>query len=61
MILTWYFDHIIASNRGRADSLFFPFKKCFNLFKKPKFHRKVQINIAASPYNLNEEEESAIK
>jgi hypothetical protein len=34
VILTWYFDHVIESNRGRNDSLLFPFLKIINKFKK---------------------------
>jgi hypothetical protein len=39
ILLTWYFDHIIESNRGRNDSLFFPIKMILNLFKKSERKR----------------------
>jgi len=36
ILLAWYFDILIASNRGRGQSVFFPFKKLYRLcFKKP--------------------------
>lgn len=31
IILTWYFDHVVESNRGRGESPFFPFIKIKNL------------------------------
>lgn len=34
--LTWYFDHVVESNRGRGESPFFPFIKIFKLFKKDR-------------------------
>lgn len=36
IILTWYFDHVVESNRGRGDSPFFPILKIVNFFKKDK-------------------------
>ena len=33
IILAWYFDHVMESNRGRGDSFFFPIKKSFGFFK----------------------------
>jgi hypothetical protein len=27
LVLTWYFDHIISSNRGVASPFYFPFTK----------------------------------
>lgn len=35
-ILAWYFDHIVASNRGRAASLLFPIYFIRDLFQKDK-------------------------
>ena len=32
IILTWYFDHVMDSNRGRGESIFFPFKALYKLF-----------------------------
>jgi hypothetical protein len=32
-LLTWYFDHIISSNRGRGESPLFPIYKIIKLFK----------------------------
>lgn len=29
MFLTWYFDHVLSSNRGVAYSLLFPFQKAY--------------------------------
>jgi hypothetical protein len=34
-ILAWYFDHIIASNRGRAEPFYFPIKRIIDKFRKP--------------------------
>lgn len=36
MILAWYFDHIISTNRGRAEPLLFPIYKLMNLCKSKK-------------------------
>lgn len=40
IILTWYFDHVIESNRGRGESPFFPFIKIKNLIMRNR-QRKV--------------------
>jgi len=35
MLLTCYFDHVISSNRGRSEPLYFPLNKLFRfLFNK---------------------------
>ncbi len=36
IILTWYFDHVNESNRGRGDSFLFPFKRVYQFFVKNK-------------------------
>jgi hypothetical protein len=41
IILTWYFDHVAESNRGRGQSPFFPFIKIKNLIFKNKRKRRV--------------------
>ena len=40
LILTWYFDHVVESNRGRGESPFFPFIKIKNLIMRNR-QRKV--------------------
>lgn len=49
-ILAWYFDHIISSNRGRGDSIFFPIKDLAKLlgYKKKK-QKTTLINIRGKP------------
>jgi len=34
ILLTWYFDIVLESNRGRGDSPFFPFIKIWKKFMK---------------------------
>ena len=34
IVLAWYFDHVVASNRGRGASFFFPIHAVINFFKK---------------------------
>lgn len=41
IILTWYFDHVVESNRGRSDSPLFPFKRLINLFKGKDRKRRI--------------------
>ena len=36
IILTWYFDHTIAANRGRGEPFYYPFNKLTKLFRKSK-------------------------
>ena len=47
IILAWYFDHIISTNRGRAEPLLFPFYKirdlCGGKSSKPKRSSKLII------------------
>lgn len=41
IVLTWYFDHVVESNRGRGDSPLFPFVKIYNFFKKNRDQKKI--------------------
>ena len=40
-LLTWYFDNVIASNRGRGESIFFPFIRIYKYFTKNRQKRKI--------------------
>jgi hypothetical protein len=40
--LAWYCDNVVASNRGRGDSLFFPIHRLIKLISKEK--KKERIN-----------------
>ena len=40
-LLTWYFDNVIASNRGRGESVFFPFIRIYKFIFKSRSRRKV--------------------
>ena len=38
MLLTWYFDNVIASNRGRGEPFYYPFNKLAKFFEKKRKH-----------------------
>lgn len=40
IILTWYFDILISSNRGRGESIFFPLKRLYKLIVKNDHNKK---------------------
>lgn len=64
VLLTWYFDILIASNRGRGESVFFPFKWLYRFMFKKSQQRKVltSMDLTKNPkYLLQDEEESTIK
>ena len=62
LILTWYFDHVIASNRGRSEPFYFPIKRIVNLFRKPEVKQRTYLSEEEySPFSLQDEEESARK
>lgn len=42
-LLAWYFDNVVSSNRGRGESLLFPFYRIMKLFNINT--RKVPKNI----------------
>jgi len=54
LILTWYFDNIISTNRGRSASLFFPFQRIYKLFakSKPKYNKTKAIDLKMNPKYL---------
>jgi hypothetical protein len=41
VVLTWYFDHIVESNRGRNDPLLFPLKKVIEWLRKGRKNKEV--------------------
>ena len=65
IILAWYFDHVIESNRGRGESVFFPFKKLYKLMKGRERRRKVmpeEVDQLRNPnFLLQDEEESTLR
>ena len=61
IILAWYFDHIVASNRGRASSLLFPIYYIRDLFKKETGKIKTPHKIIIKTRAVGEEEESAVR
>lgn len=66
MILTWYFDHTIASNRGRAEPFYYPLNKILKFFKsKTEEERRVMTDddnsLGYDGFSLTEEEDSAIR
>ena len=68
IILAWYFDHVIESNRGRGDSIFFPFKAIKRLFNRTgsnSRHKKInpdEVDELRNPnFLLQDEEESTLK
>ena len=60
IILTWYFDNVISSNRGRGSSPLFPIYKLIGLFRSPSPKQKQTAIIKLKPLGQGEEE-SAIK
>lgn len=65
MILTWYFDHVISSNRGRGEPIYYPLNKILKFFRSK---REKESTIAEDDnssgydgFSLTEEEESAIR
>ncbi len=62
MLLTWYFDHTMASNRGRAQPFYYPFNKIAKYFRKSQ---PVKIdkdeNVEYDGFSLQDQEESAIR
>jgi hypothetical protein len=57
---------LIASNRGRGESIFFPFKRLYRFITRPKSQQRTTINqgidLTKNPnYLLQDEEESTIK
>lgn len=62
IILTWYFDHTIASNRGRAEPFYFPFNRIAKYFKiNQPSAVPIDSTFEYDGFSLQEEEESAIK
>lgn len=60
ILLTWYFDHVMESNRGRGDSPLFPFKKIYKFFNKGQPARRVppeEIDELRNPNFLLQDEE----
>ena len=59
IILALYFDNVITSNRGKANSIFFPILKIIKLFKCSKFgasnrkKKKLQENLLVESNNEN--------
>jgi hypothetical protein len=44
-LLAWFFDNVIASNRGRSESLLFPIYRLMKLFGYKKDSRPISLNI----------------
>ena len=66
IILTWYFDRVIESNRGRGESPLFPFIAIKNLFFKPKEKAHTAIpetldQLKNPNYIAKDDEESAVR
>ena len=62
LILTWYFDHVITSNRGRGESPFFPIKRLIRCFVKDKSGSHEGYEVASPEHGafaFQDEEESA--
>jgi hypothetical protein len=60
IVLTWYFDRVVESNRGRSDSPLFPLLAILKLFRKSsKAESVIPEQIRNSP--LQDEEESTIR
>jgi ATP-binding cassette subfamily A (ABC1) protein 5 len=55
LILAWYFDNVVASNRGRADSFLFPIYDLINLIRKPTPKQKQNIMIKLKALGQGEE------
>jgi len=55
-LLAWYCDNVVASNRGRGDSLFFPFHRLLKLLgvKKTKQRRNSGILMKGKAIGLGE-------
>lgn len=48
MILTWFFDHVLESNRGKADSVWFVFTKDYwGLKQTPRLRKNNNIEMVA--------------
>lgn len=63
-ILAWYFDHVLPSNRGRAEPLYFPFKRLLNAFRNPNSSPRVIQKESLgefTSFSLTDEEESAVR
>lgn len=60
-LLAWYFDHIISSNRGRADPLLFPIYNLIALCNKKQTIKKSEARIVLNTRPIGEEEESAVR
>jgi len=57
LLLTWYFDHVIASNRGRNEPFYFPFNRIYDKFfreRKPVLVNDL-INYESNGFSLQEE------
>ena len=48
LALTWYFDHVVASNRGRGESPFFPFIRLYRCFVKKKSDSQENYELASA-------------
>lgn len=61
ILLAWYFDILIASNRGRGESIFFPIKNLYKLIFRPKNNRRKvmdnNLDMTKNPNYLLQDEE----
>jgi hypothetical protein len=55
LILSWYFDNVIASNRGRGNSFLFPIYDLIDLVRKPQPKQKQNIMIKLKALGQGEE------
>jgi len=60
IVLAWYFDNVVASNRGRGKSFFFPIQNLIKLIR-PSPAKQQQPNAIIKLKSMNQGEESAIK
>lgn len=51
-LLAWYCDNVVASNRGRGDSLFFPIHRLGKLLFKEKKKEKINFGMILKNRNL---------
>jgi len=55
-ILAWYFDHIVASNRGRAAPLLFPFYYIRDILQRGKYKVRASKKIVIKTKPIGEDE-----
>ena len=55
LILAWYFDNIVSSNRGRGNSILYPIYDLISLFREPTPKQKQNIMIKLKPLGQGEE------